>query len=96
MVESLTVFGSREKASASLPLVTGSFTTQPETPTFAIRVHHLSEAVSVGCARLAVVATRTRAKFHGEPITSPPIDRPLADFLDAPSDPLLWGGGPSE
>jgi len=41
------------------------FIMQTETTTFAVRVYHLPEAISMDCARLAVVAARARAKLHG-------------------------------
>jgi hypothetical protein len=70
VVESFTVFGSREKAS-SFPLqgfCPYLFTRAPlaETSAFAVRVHRLPEAVSMGCARLTVVAARARAELHGK------------------------------
>jgi hypothetical protein len=45
-----------------------SFTCAPlaETSAFAVRVHRLPEAVSMGGARFTVVATRARAELHGE------------------------------
>ena len=68
VVESLTVFGSREKASGLLMIrVAYLFTMRAlETPAFAVRVRHLPETVSMGCARLTIVPARTHSKFHGE------------------------------
>jgi hypothetical protein len=45
-----------------------SFTCAPlaETSAFAVRVHRLPEAVSMGRARFTVVASRARAELHGE------------------------------
>jgi len=63
MVESLTVFGSREKASVSNEGL--HFIHQDsETATLAVRIYRLPEAVSMGCAHVTVVSARTRAEFH--------------------------------
>lgn len=88
IVESFTVFGSREKASSfhlndRQGFCPYSFTFAPlaETSAFAVRVHRLPEAVSMGCARFTIVAARARAELHGEHQYH--FDRPLAaDFLD--------------
>jgi hypothetical protein len=54
----------------------------PETTAFAVRVHRLPEAVSMGCARFTVVAARARAKLHGEHHDTISIDRSPLTFLD--------------
>ena len=70
VVESFTVFGSREKASSSprQSFCPCSFTraSLAETSAFAIRVHRLPEALSMDRARFTVVAPRARAELHGE------------------------------
>jgi len=83
VVESFTVFGSREKASYS-PLFRPFVYLAPlaETSAFAVRVHRLPEAISMGCARFTVIPARAGAEFHGEHYQYH-LDRPLvADFLD--------------
>jgi hypothetical protein len=69
VVESFTVFGSREKASSSSKVfvhIRLPVHHLAETSTFAVRVHRLPEAVSMGCARFTVIAARARAELHGE------------------------------
>jgi hypothetical protein len=96
MVESLTVFGSREKASASYDDRKGCLFIDCglETSSFAVRIHHLSEAISMGCARVTIVTPSALTKLHCEncPDTNL-IDSPAADFfsLVVPSDPLKRG-----
>lgn len=55
--------------------------TTPETSAFAVRVHHLPEVISMGCARFTVVAARTSAKLHGEHHDTISIDRSPLTFL---------------
>jgi hypothetical protein len=73
MVESLTVFGSREKASAFLGdrVVHHVFTGHSETTTLAVRIHRLPEIVSMGRAHATVIPARARADLHGKH-TKPP------------------------
>jgi hypothetical protein len=66
IVENLTVFGPREKASDIEDRLYLFIYHASETPIFAVRIHHLSEAVSMGRACFAVVATRVRTKLHGK------------------------------
>ena len=93
VVESFTVFGSREKASSShdrfvYPVVYRA----TETSAFAVRIHHIPEAISMGRARSTVVAARACAKFHGEYHDGISIDHSPLTFWMVSSDPLEWGG----
>ena len=62
-----------------------------ETSTFAVRIYHIPEAISMGCARFTVVAARARAKLHGEYHDGISIDHSPLTFWIISSDPLEWG-----
>ena len=66
MVESLTVFGSREKVNVSHDGVVHRIHQATETTTLAVRIHRLPEAVPMGCAHAAVVPARARAELRSE------------------------------
>jgi hypothetical protein len=66
MVESLTVFGSREKVCASLDTGHSRIHGASETTTLAVRIYRLPEAVSMGCTHVTAVPARACAELHGK------------------------------